>query len=524
MSGSNIHLTGDDKGTPENSAAANNASAGQAASRAPAAISLKDAFSTLNITNHLSNEADEYVNAIVQAASKSEYHLEHKYIGIDNPQRADAYAFSTKEGLHTYILLFSETQNLSATSVPPSELIDAVVVKARAEGMNPLDVLVVTPDDYAKSAMMAAHILRVIEAYRSNIATDMTIVSLNGVRFRVNTSQQVGLDALNRWYPQASVPRADLCLTLEQAVPSQDPQQRESWDPVCTVTGYTEIIETMKFGYQTFGNQGPSLLPLVTITSLTSPIASPLFTALALPMAAEAWIRREGWKTPFLQFAKDTPNLASLIQAAEAIEPFTTPQEVEQFCATQLQPAKLAYDAARGRARIPMDDFLTTDQGAFIGYLEAAVCAQTGQFGQFVGQAFEKCMPSYIGVTEGAVDSRNIDFLFLTSQGMPAEKCSEMLYVPENPGKRGDQIGEVCCDKYTPLYTNNRCVLNPTLVNALASCISDNIQLQWGDLDISNMASGLGSMTPGYAGMSHLGSRMNAGYGGPSGNPIFGRY
>ena len=142
---------------------------------------------------------------------------------------------------------------------------------------------------------------------------------------------------------------------------NRNAHQDKEWIPILAVGGYTKFVNVAGSQYapQAIGSQ-QNHYPIVTITSIASNVLTEGMITMALPLAADAFIKREGWLAPYSKFGKDDPNLGSLILGDDD-KPFfiETRSQLDEFRMRYLQAPYLAVDVTDGRVRIPgIDNFV----------------------------------------------------------------------------------------------------------------------------------------------------------------------
>jgi hypothetical protein len=457
-------------GAPEQSAPQN--------PRSPSAISILDLFRASTTQCEITAAGKSYVEALRRSFDENQTGIK---IAL-HPDSVVARAVVTRNKL-AIVLTFTENYT---SVIPATENSVNFINELEASGVKVVDNIVVVAADYAYVEIMAAHLISVLRAPEVG-AIDMTILSFANANNQVNTNVRTATDFARRFFPHAALPPCDIALTLLQPVPRKganfNGNEEKEMQPILTVTAQTRFVTRNVNNMPTLIGGPKPIIPVVTITGVISPIKGPAIMTTAMILAAETFIKRGGWKQPYMTFGKDKPNIGNLIPDATGKPMELTDHiQVETFIANYCDAPYLAYDQVDGKARIPCSDMISAAPSEFIGLISRFLGTRLGDNAQLLSGAPTK---EYIGtVDNGNIDSRTIDFLTLVAEGhMTADLAPtifRLLHNQADPTARGRIITEGLQYRYKAEYCNNRCILHAGLVSQMASAMSNSgISVRW---------------------------------------------
>ena len=477
------------------------AAAAAPASTQMSAPNIRDIYNQFSAPCQLGQPAYDYVEEINDALAKSDVQVTSRFI---NTTELDAVVFTSADKHVSLAIMFAETYKNGLAERPAA---DAFLTEGRKhinDGSRLVDVIVVVKEDYAYAKKMANHIQRTMVAMTTGITDELCLGSFEGNIFRVNQNPIQGKELIDSLNPQASRPRTDITAILEMSTGQVNAQGEKQWVPLLCIGGYTKFIDQ---GSQSFGMRTPGskILPVVTITSVMSNIPSDSLVSMALPMAVVAWILREGFLAPYTRFGKDEPNLGNLILGEDDKPVFLeSAAQLAGFCRDILAPPALAIDITNGRARIPGLEAIHYDKEAmhqriaqFLGLDPNATSITNICYREY---------QEYIGLTADGQDSRLVDHLNLVAQKVDYRKCRDMLFIPQDPKARGQQISEFA--EYTPYFRNVCVILNADYVKQLGAMFNA-IQVQWEGQFIDNSGCDLSDLNASYQGMPSFGAQQS---------------
>lgn len=468
---------------------------------------IRDVLSLFSTPSTLSEPASKYIETIQAELDRLGIAIKHKF--LTDPQLDVVSFHNADESLHVF-LTFQETYTNSNPTVPPVEGVLQLVQQLQANNGKLIDNLVITPNDYGFASKMAAHIARVFQGQVNKTVQQMNVSSFGGVQFSISTNIQQVRDYLTKLNPQASLPRTDIGFVLFMQAPRQVvqgvPQSKErEYIPILAVGGYTKFVNIAGSQYGMYNKANH--VPIVTITSISSSVMSDSMITLALPLAADAFIKREGWIMPYTKFGKEDPNLGSLA-LDENDEPIfiETRGQLEEFRHTHLQPPFLAIDVTDGRARIPgIERFVYTPEVAkerVSSFLNLPPIPTNHP------EIVHNHTKEYIGIVNQDIDSRTVDYPTLVSKGVKDfSKIAHFLHLPNDPTVRPSQVLEMYND-YIPAYSNVSVVLDANFITTIASAVSQVLNVTWdaaGAFVDNNVAGLIGNQGNNFQGFSPIG-------------------
>lgn len=343
-----------------------------------------------------------------------------------------------------------------------------------------LQTIVVRKDDYSRCDNMASFILNAINSCVKG--DQLSIESLRTDRFSVITRK----DAVDEWVaknsPHAVPARNDigilLCIDVPTGTMNRFNQPEVDQQPFMAITGYTRILSPEDTGAGKF-------IPVATITDVISKIPNQSLMALAISVAADAFIMQSLWSRPYASFAqKDQPNLGNLYSDPNTKEPYfiKSVEDFHRFVNESLLRPFLAVDITEGRARpVGIDALVFQDERVkFVNTLQTFLGAPNyGAFGQDIltrDIAVWMCR-NFTGVySENGVvkDTRWVDYLRLVpTMANNLGKIRPLLRQPNVPEGRIQQIKDIFTEGVENLYTTTTVVLDSKLAIAIAVILNN---------------------------------------------------
>lgn len=475
----------EDNGAPKAGKGLNNASVPLAAGMNTGAPNLTDIVAQLGRSSELSSEANQYIESLTEALKKE--FGEDKVIVARIPDKLlDIYRVTYAN--NTIMLTFGETYITPIDShIPPTDQIGPAANVLRATvGGTLLNNIVITRNDYKEVSKMATHIINVFK-FAIGTFGQITIDSLRKGRYTVSTNITEVRDAIKRFNPKSTMPRTDIGIVLyakeEVGGVGNQPGVTQS-TPILVIGAYTNIVSTAGTSASyTIGNNSPSFLPIVTITSILSQVMTPEIISIAIPLATDDFIRRNGWLRNYTKFSKKDANLGALTPDEKGKPYFIDNMSVLlEFYTKHLSRPFLAIDITDGYARIPGieglrygTDIVQRGIAKFLNLNESEAA------GEIVYQRF--C--EYIGELENGTDSREVDYLNMVAKGVTdMNQLLRYLYIPSEPHHRAQLINKSCDMK--SLYTNVRVVLNPEYIDRISAYVATKFNPIWENCVVEN--------------------------------------
>ena len=451
----------------------------------------------LGISNvQLSPEGDAYIETLTKKLSESQIKIErinHNRLPI----------FRVIDPSATYVTLLILEENYLVSEHPAVKIIEDDVI--RKEKYNVIDTPTVTREDYAYVNHMASHIERTYKyiAYVNSSSININSFSDKKLKFRVSTNIKEVEDIVRRQTPHASMPRMDYGFVLKMHDSSDDHYHTnysdQVFDPILAVGAYTKFVQQNEHG---------KFFPVVAITAIASTLPDPGIMSLALPLAADAFIRRRHWLNPYMSFTKDSPNIGDLVTDTKTNKKtkITTRAGVEEFVQLFCDTPYLCVDTTDGRARIPgleqiaynindyarrLFDFVGDTQNANIAAEKVRAERANKQpirDGAYSLQDYYE----YTGIIDGALDSRVVDYLYLTKKGLnDPDKLIKFVIQHQDAGHKQQVLSSITTN-YRCTYRNISTILNPAFVLSFVDKVVNVIKPVWpGETHYDNNLQGL---------------------------------
>jgi hypothetical protein len=503
------------------------AQAGEAAQasdvRAP---SIGGLLSSRGRSSELSQKGMAYIEALTEQLTKTL----GKNVEVVRIQDRIIEVWRVTYNKHTMLLTFSENYKSPAdTHIPPTDQIGPAA-KATHDAVGGVihNNIVVNPEDYAGVNTMATHIVDIFTMANNSLGS-ITVDSFRTGRYSISTNLTEVRDVIRRFNPKAVMPRTDIGFVLyyTEDVPVAGAATIKSTEPILVVGAYTNFISSANSpNSYALGVNTPSFMSVVSITSILSPFPTPEMIALAIPLAAEEFIRRNGWLKPYTKFGQNDPNLGSLILDEGTGKPFfiENMNVLVDFVKNNISRPYLAIDVTDGHARIPGIESLRygdSNAGSSVrkGVARLLGITEDKAAGNMVFQRFIE----YIGELANGDDSRNVDYINLV-----AAKYTDMnillryLYVGAEPQIRASIISKIYDMK--SLYTNARIVLDAQYVDYLSDAVVRHIRPMWDNANLPE--NNIGALGTGAGNEFRLGpvfgtgGAASAGWSGFTSNPF----
>lgn len=493
-----------DAATPNAGATAYAANAAPLGSKAP---SLFDILTTMKSSSKLDTAALDYIDEIDRIFNDSHEHITSLPVATD---KIEARAYIHEASRYAIVLLFAEThQTLDMT--PPAARVASVIdaLKARDNSVQVIQSIVVTKEDYPLAAKMAAFLINAFQTLGGGIATNLTVDTLRGIKISVITAIDKVRQYVRDVSPHAVNDRDDIGVLLCLEVPSKNNNgfQREiELKPFLAITGYTRVMNPQD------AVTGSRFVPIPTITNVISSIPNAALLAMALPMAADAFIIQNLWIRPYTTFRSGCPNLGNLITDPASKKPlFTDTNETfHSFINQYMTLPFLAIDVTEGRARPLGIDALVDDPARVLNNIRSFFNAPALDFGVRNGQLmlFTNYTGSYLD--NGAIkDTRYVDYLELACKVTNHKEIEDLLLQPNQPQVRIERIRGIYPENTKSLYTTTTVVLDANAIGCMNKAVHDNqIQLKYdmpasGNVNLSQFMNVAGGNA--YAGFQSIG-------------------
>jgi len=381
--------------------------------------------------------------------------------------------------------------------VPPTEQLQNIekdIASALGDGHTLLNNVVVQRDDYPLVDKMTGYINNLFKVHDDSTVREFTVDAFDGSILRVDSNMAIVTAAVKDLYPVSKLPHFNCGFAVYLRDSNRHSEVEEQL--LFAVTAYTRFVDTGVS--QSFNRNARDLrqfIPIVTVTSIVSPMASPQITAMAKVFAADKLIKSNGWLQPYAEFT-DKCNIGNLIDGEDG-KPFeiTTRPVLEEFVFNYLYSPFLAIDVTDGAPIAPdLYNYLEPEglnvirDGAeqFLGLAEGSLDENP-----IVRQTSDE----FIGPYKFGDDSRSADYLHFISEGAPREAVAPLLYLPEEAPEFRPAIITTYDEKFAPTYSNHTVILESSYIGELAAGLA-GLNVQWDTIDgyvnnaYSNLMSG----------------------------------
>ena len=433
-------------------------------------LSLNDILLGMKSCSKLDSAALNYVDEINRIFADGNQHITSFPVSTD---KIEARCFMDETTKTAVNILFAEThQSLDLT--PPAarskEVMDAAIaIKNEAKVVQSI---VVNKDDYGLAGNMAAFLSNAFKTVGSGAAANLSAANFKNVKISAITNIEMVRSYIRQISPHATPSRDDIGVLLCIEVPTQNVingRIENEQKPFMALTGYTRVMNPQD------ANTGIKFVPIPTITDIVTSIPNPNLLAMALPLAADAFIVQALWTRPYTTFRSGMPNLGNLIQDAASKKPlFVDSNEAfHTFIRTYMTNPYLAIDITEGRARaLGIDALIGNPAGVmnniknFFG-ADAAIDLTSRNpilmmFQNYTGTYLDK------GVVK---DTRCVDYLEMASKFTDHKQISHLLLQPNQPQMRIEAVRGIFPDATKSLYITTTVILDAFAISNMAQAV-----------------------------------------------------
>ena len=413
----------------------------------PRALNLMALNEQMIRTSRLDDDGQRYVDKLKKLIADANPNLVFKALSI---AKVDALAIAEPTHKMAFLLIFEQSYT-DYTGAPVASAIEDLVSVAKnsPDFENVVQAIVVTTGMYNRAPQMAAFIVNTLSLYTNNLM-QFNVQALKNTKYTVITN----IDSVRRFFKEFSphdVPARDdigILVAIEETKINQSGIREVVQTPIIGVTGYTRFLDP-----QNRTLTGVKYMPVVTITDMIFAIPKIDLLTLALPIAADAFVRQGLWQTPYKDLQKGKPNLGTLYVVGDKPAPCQTLEQLGLFISTYLSKPWLGVDIALGRAMPIGLASLLDEQGtrklfarlaAFLG-TEATVGDITSGSCPVYYSKFDNFTGIYTEKGE-AKDTRCVDYLGLVAQGAAPRDAAPMLFQPNMPNVTIDNIKKLYSD------------------------------------------------------------------------------
>lgn len=334
-------------------AAAQPQTAGVSGQQAAPSLDFLSAVKNSRMASAMSQAGMDYVKSFKENLQNSDSGKnEVKVYNLPYPANALAAVAHNK----AIVLIFSEAVRQKEDLPTVAQARNSLNGLRALAGNNVLviDTIVVTPADYQKPSVMAAHVYNALLANASDEFASLCVASLKKSQLDVSTVPAVWENFMAATDPHGVLPRADLTMTF--SVGKQGRQSELLFDqaeneefPFAAVSAFVNFSRTLVNGQQKF-------LPEIHISNISSLILHQNIIPMLISEAASVLLDNQYWKAQFVEMARtEWPNIGNLIVDTENGETWSCQnlQQRDEFIANYCAAPILVLDIEEGRAKIP---------------------------------------------------------------------------------------------------------------------------------------------------------------------------
>lgn len=435
-------------------------------------------------------------SAAAMSSKGSEYitHLKAKIADADAKHQIAVYTLSypamsmafVSEG-KAIVLLFSEAISCDSSKPIVSKVKDAVESLRNVVGPNvePINCVVVSPDDYSKAEIMGAYVVNALTAAKSEYVARLNAASFRDVQVAISTVPDDYDKFIEMNNPHGVPARADLKLTISLVSPNRN--NNSLWaDEQGVKTPIAAVGAYVTFTALSVGNgmgMTAKFLPEVHISEITSLVWDDSILPLILSQATDCLIFGGFWKAQFNNINDNAPNIGSLIVDPKTNKTWKAENmnQRDQFIAQYCEQPILCLDVVEGRARIP---------GLVGWYMNERFPQISQKINHFLGvnelipSTAELARPFYTEMTgtittAGAqkADSRWIDFLNLMVHH-EANRQQVMALLQHLPRPEDDvAVKRQFENSLSLLYYTTVVMIQPPILNLIRKGIGDTMRI-----------------------------------------------
>lgn len=403
-----------------------------------------------------------------------------------------------------------------------------------------VNTIVVTPADYDRAAVMAAHIINALNSLTEAAISNMDIRSLQNFPLEISTNPDTYDNFNAKYNPHGVAARADITLTISASIPRKNTRgdanlfsqaEIDTKIDVASIGAYTIFSATNDNGVLKYQ-------PEIHISEITSPIMTEGMIPLLLSLATDCLITNQFWKFQFSDLGgQHHPNIGNLVNDTATGQPWraTNLQERDEFIKRNCTPPILFLDVVEGRARIPGLERYSLPEWYphIIDDYNRFLCAAEGS-PEFTPRSAAPGLISwreYLGTFQSGselMDSRWVDFLsVMVHRSTERVSCERLLNHQEH---EQDQVNVVrdFAPNLNLLYVNTVVALHPEVIRNVQAAVHKvvrtlNGNVTTGVVDMSSLASmGRGFIaTPTNTFYNNQFASFSPIYGMPNGSSLF---
>ena len=478
------------------------------------AMTLLELMANMRSTSRLGEEARNYIDQLKRILTDAKEEITIKRLSSDKIEAVCA----VHEASHYAINLLFDESHTSIDNTPAAMRVYDVKsqVEATDRTINVQQSIVVTKLDYSRVEQMAAFIANFFKVL-TDAAASMTIDSMAGIKFSVITNAEMVRNFVAKLSPHAVPARDDIGVLICIDVPTTAPNGQKVVEqrPFMAVTGYTRILDPQNT------NQGVKFIPIPTVTDIVCSIPNRNLIAMALPIAADAFIVQSLWTQPYKDLSKGKQNLGSLCVVDGKPVPCQTVEQLRAFIHNYMCQPFLAIDITEGRARPQGIDALTNAPARVFDSIARFMNTECIQWSDPI-KKIDPIIIEFLNYTgyymdKGAYkDTRCVDYLDLATKVSDVRSIAGFLIQPKLENATFDAIKAIHAGETTKsVYRTTTVVLNAPIVTWMADAMRNKINVSY-DIPASGNVNvdGMLAMTAATNFQPFAGVNQGFGYGG----------
>lgn len=468
-------------------------------------------FAKASMSSKLSREGQEYRESLKEALTDEQTGLQ---VYPETTRSAEGMMVYNDEKL-AILLIFSESLTTAQETLSPvvcsRELLEIMndVVSKDGDG-NPVyrftvtNIITVSKEDYETLPQMINYLSNTLKDDMKE-ARNINLKSFGNSQIVVDTDVNNVRNFISQLSPHGVPPRCDFGALLEIDEGGKFQQglnQENERYPFLAVAGYTEFIQAnMNMLTPTQIQQGENMkyIPLAKISEIVSPIPMPNLLGIALPVAAQAFIRNNGWIQPY-GFGKNDLNLGNLVVDRESGQMWhcENRRQRDELIMKYMTNPFLAIDAQLGRGQLfgmqwihrnpvvvveylrkflDTDDALPTPRGeAMIGPDEIRKYHNNEPV-PFNGSNLPiwNMLGGSVTMNRQKRDIREVDYLNLARSYKDPSAIQHLLEKSQDPYQRFNEIKSMFPDAKAE-YTGAEMVLDASFVDSICGCLDKAVR------------------------------------------------
>lgn len=263
-------------------------------------------------------------------------------------------------GNNAFLLVFSESNQKEANL--PTVALERIALESMRKLLGTQvkmwNVIIVTPEDYPKCAVMAAYLVNALAAISSPEIMNLTIQTMRDCQLEISTNPANYEHFIARFDPHGVAARADLKITVSLTKPrNRGVNHMDLFDQVNAEKMEIGVIGAYVIFSKAMDPTSPyeKFIPEVHISNITTMIQYEGLIPLMLAIATESLIDNKYWMVQFSDLGPGSPNIGNLIDDPNTGQPFRCENLAmrDNFITAWCAKPALILDVMEGRARIP---------------------------------------------------------------------------------------------------------------------------------------------------------------------------